>query len=107
MSGVSTRGSNAGEAVVADEPGELGPQVDLHILGVKRLEGPVVRLLKEDGNSHDLTRMQLGGSSSSMRPSRQQFALPGGSKLPPELVHRTVHFEYTHSDTSGLGRMGF
>ena len=40
------------------------------------------------------------GSSSSTRPGRQQFALPGGSKLPPELVHRTVHFEYTHGDTS-------
>src|SRR5271165_6436633 len=82
---------------------ELGPQMYLDIVDVKRLEGAVVRLLKEDGNGHDLAGMHPRGSSSSPRPRRQQLALPGGSKVLPELVHRTVHFEYTHGSTSRVG----
>ncbi len=49
-----------------DEPLVL-LQVHLGIAGVKRLEGAIVGLLKENGNGHDLTGVQLGGSSSLAR----------------------------------------
>jgi len=99
-------GQQLNEAIVADEPGELGAQLDLDLLDVKRFEGPVVGLLKEDGNGHDLAGMQLGGSSALPHPCRQLFALPGRGKALPKCVHRTVDFEYTHGDTSRLGLMG-
>jgi hypothetical protein len=88
------------EVRVTDQLGELRAELDPDILGVKRFEGTVVRLLKEDGDGHDFTGMQLRHTPPALCSCCHYLPLPGRSKLLPELVHRTVNFEYTHGDTS-------
>src|SRR6185312_4428361 len=86
------------EAMVAHELRELRAQVALHLLRVERLEGAVARLLKEDGDGHDLAGMQARRSAS-VAPSRgHQLALPLRRESLPERVYRAEQFEYTQDE---------
>jgi hypothetical protein len=96
------------EAIVTHEVRELGPQMDVDILGIKRFEGAVAGLLEEDRDGHDFARMYAGGASP-LPACCQQFALPVRFKRPPDTIYRTkqgrhrVQVEYTHADTSTAG----
>ena len=57
MSGTSTDRHELDEARVAHQRRESSAPVLLHLLGVERLEGPVLRLLEEDQDRHEFARV--------------------------------------------------
>ena len=54
--------------------------MDLHILGVEALEGPIARLLKEDEDREDLRGMQPSRSSPTVLPAGGSSRSHSGSK---------------------------
>jgi hypothetical protein len=67
------------ECVTSEQKtGKLATQVLLDVLGVERLESPIVRLLEQDRNRHDLTGIQARGSDARQRSRGQQLLLPPG-----------------------------
>lgn len=81
--------------------------MDLYILDVEALERAVARLLKEDQDGHDLTRVHAPPSSSLLTRARgEQFLLPQRLKLLPERIHRAEQVEYPHDDISITGMTG-
>src|SRR5579859_5028 len=84
------------EAGVADQLQKLATQMLLDVLGVERLERPVVRLLEQDRNRHDLAGMQPRRAPALSGARGQQVLLPPRRELLPEFVYRAEQVEYTH-----------
>ena len=78
-----------------------------HLFGVKGFEMPVVGLMKQNKNGHNLTQGEGSRSMALFGSACKALLLPMGFKQLAKIIDSTKKFEYTHGgspfdDTSGF-----